>query len=64
MDEEGHLHSHHKNIKEEAVKHFKILFKEKVAPFTYEQVRVAAMFPILITEGEVEAFLHRYDWGK
>jgi hypothetical protein len=43
MDEEGHLHNGQKNIKEEAVKHFKNFFKEQVAPSTNDQVRVAGL---------------------
>jgi hypothetical protein len=54
MDDEGHLHSGQKNIKSEAVKHFKNFFKEQGDPSTIDQVRVAAKFSRLITEVEAE----------
>jgi len=40
------------NIKEEAVKHFKEMYKEHVSSTSTEQVKVAALFRKMVTEEE------------
>ena len=43
------------NIKKEAVKYFKEMYKEQAPPTSNEQVRVAALFKKMMTEDEARS---------
>jgi len=52
LDESGEVVIGQENIKEEAVKHFKDMYKEWASSTPTKQVRVAALFKKMVTKEE------------
>jgi hypothetical protein len=55
LDEFGDVVSGQENIKKEAIKYFKEMYKEQAPPSSKEQVRVAALFKKMVTEDEAHS---------
>jgi hypothetical protein len=55
LDESGDVVLGQENIKKEAVKYFKEMYKEQAPPTSNEQVRVAALFKKMMTEDEAHS---------
>ena len=55
MDESGGVVSGSENIKKEAVKYFKEMYKERAPPSSNEQVRVAGLFKKMVTKEEARS---------